>query len=168
MTSSIFHRYSHFLMLWCFFIDKLLGKLWNFSRGVTFSRITRYTLQNHALFVSTIIDYLFIAQKMRFSIKEFFSKCDQIRRKNADLVTFNEEILNGKVHFLCSGCHFYSLLINPSTPWGVKRFVLWFFLVFSDFFCFMIFSFPGCLSGINALDFFFFKIWIVFCSVSTF
>ena len=37
------------------------------------------------------------AQKMKFSIKDFFSKCDQIRR-----VTFTEEILNGKLHFLCS------------------------------------------------------------------
>ena len=34
------------------------------------------------------------AQKMKFSIKDFFSKCD--------LVTFTEEILNGKSHFLCS------------------------------------------------------------------
>ena len=34
------------------------------------------------------------AQKMKFSIKDFFSK--------ADLVTFTEEILNAKLHFLCS------------------------------------------------------------------
>ena len=34
------------------------------------------------------------AQKMKFSIKYFFSKCDQIRS--------TEEILNGKLHFLCS------------------------------------------------------------------
>ena len=32
------------------------------------------------------------AQKMKFSIKDFFSKCDQIRN------------LNEKLHFLCSGC----------------------------------------------------------------
>ena len=25
-------------------------------------------------------------------------------QETADLVTFTEEILNGKVHFLCSGC----------------------------------------------------------------
>ena len=31
---------------------------------------------------------------MKFSIKDFFSKCDQ--------VIFAEEILNGKLHFLCS------------------------------------------------------------------
>ena len=36
---------------------------------------------------------------MKFSIQGFFSKCDQ---KTADLVTFTEEILNGKLHFLCS------------------------------------------------------------------
>ena len=67
------------------------------------------------------------AQKMKFSMKNFFSKCDQIRRKlriwshllkkslmenfifctvpnpqfPADLVTFTEEILKGKLHFLC-------------------------------------------------------------------
>ena len=41
------------------------------------------------------------AQKMQFSIKGFFSKCDQIR-STADLVTFTEEIVNGKLHFLCS------------------------------------------------------------------
>ena len=29
---------------------------------------------------------------------DFFSKCDQIRRP-ADLITFTEEILNGKPHF---------------------------------------------------------------------
>ena len=37
---------------------------------------------------------------MKFSIKNFFSNCDQIR--NPDLVTFTEEILNGKLYFLCS------------------------------------------------------------------
>ena len=31
-------------------------------------------------------------------MKDFFSKCDQIR----NLVTFTEEILNGKLQFLCS------------------------------------------------------------------
>ena len=41
------------------------------------------------------------AQKMKFSIKDFFCKCDQ-PRETADLVTFTEKILNGKLHFLCS------------------------------------------------------------------
>ena len=39
-------------------------------------------------------------QKMKFSIKDFFSKCDHIRR---DLVTFTEKVLNKKLNFLCSG-----------------------------------------------------------------
>ena len=39
---------------------------------------------------------------MKFFIKDFLSKCDQISRKRADFVTFTEEILNGKLHFLCS------------------------------------------------------------------
>ena len=32
---------------------------------------------------------------MKFSIKDFVSNCDQIKK-------FTEEILNGKLHFLCS------------------------------------------------------------------
>ena len=40
-------------------------------------------------------------QKIQFSIRDFFSKCDQIPQFPADLVTFPEEISDGKVHFLC-------------------------------------------------------------------
>ena len=36
------------------------------------------------------------AQKVKFPIKDFFSKCDQIR------ITFTKEILNEKLHFLCN------------------------------------------------------------------
>ena len=39
------------------------------------------------------------AQKMKFSIKDFFSKCYQFP---ADLIAFTDEILNGNLHFLCS------------------------------------------------------------------
>ena len=40
------------------------------------------------------------AQKMKFSIKDCFSKCDQIRRKRLlKKVTFTKEIFNGKLHF---------------------------------------------------------------------
>ena len=41
------------------------------------------------------------SQKMKFSIKDFFSKCDQIQRK-LRIFTFTEEILDGKLQFLCS------------------------------------------------------------------
>ena len=42
------------------------------------------------------------AQKTKFPIKDFFSKCDQIRSFTVDLVSFTEEILNVQLHFLCS------------------------------------------------------------------
>ena len=38
---------------------------------------------------------------MKFSAKDFFSKCDQIC-SIGDLATFAEEIFNGKLHFLCN------------------------------------------------------------------
>ena len=37
----------------------------------------------------------------------------------ADLVTFTEEILNGKLHFLCSACHeddLRTILMSGATP----------------------------------------------------
>ena len=37
---------------------------------------------------------------MKFFIKDFFSKCDQIFIFPADLVTCTEEILNGKLNFI--------------------------------------------------------------------
>ena len=40
---------------------------------------------------------------MKIFIKDFFSKCDQ----TADLVTFTEEILNRKLHFLCSDIFYF-------------------------------------------------------------
>ena len=39
---------------------------------------------------------------MKFSIKDFFSKCDLNLQETADLATISEEILIGKLHFLCS------------------------------------------------------------------
>ena len=38
---------------------------------------------------------------MKFSIKDFFSKCDQFAEA-VDLVTFTAEILNRKLHSFCS------------------------------------------------------------------
>ena len=37
--------------------------------------------------------------KIKLSVKDFFRKCEP-----ADLVTFAEEILNEKLHLLCSEC----------------------------------------------------------------
>ena len=43
------------------------------------------------------------AQNMKFFIKDFFSKCDQVYSFLPDLVTFTEKILHGKLYILCSG-----------------------------------------------------------------
>ena len=53
-------------------------------------RKTFWTIYNHA-------------QKMKFSIKYFFSKFDQIRRK-LQIWSFTDEIFNEKLHFLQCQC----------------------------------------------------------------
>ena len=53
------------------------------------------------------------AQKMKFSIKDFFSKCDQIHRK-----------LNAKLHCLCSvGIGWPRFFLRVATTMISKRFV---------------------------------------------
>ena len=54
------------------------------------------------------------SQKIKFYIKDFFSKCDQIRSFQS-AVTFSEEILNGKLHVLCS------VLLSKGFPTWLKR-----------------------------------------------
>ena len=44
--------------------------------------------------------HFYTVQEMKFLIKDFCSKCDL--QETADLVTFTEEILNGKLHFSCT------------------------------------------------------------------
>ena len=44
------------------------------------------------------------AQKMKFSAKDLFSKCDQITVP-CGFGHITEEILDEKLHFLCSGSH---------------------------------------------------------------
>ena len=39
---------------------------------------------------------------MKYSIKDFYSN----QNPQVDLVTFTEELLNGKLYFLCSVCNF--------------------------------------------------------------
>ena len=39
---------------------------------------------------------------MKFFMKYFFSKCDANPQETADIVTFTEEVLNGKLDFMCS------------------------------------------------------------------
>ena len=60
-----------------------------------FSSRFRWTYLIYWLFWLEIFHY---TQKMKFSVKDFFSKRDQ----SANLVIFTEEIPNEKLHFLCS------------------------------------------------------------------
>ena len=69
----------------------LLPNFWYLKSWCCFNIIKKY--------------FAITAQKMKLSIKDLFSKCDQIHsflQFLADLVTFTEEILNEKLHFLCS------------------------------------------------------------------
>ena len=52
----------------------------------------------------------FTPQKVKFSIKDFFSICDQMWQETADLVTFTKEILNEKLHFLCSASSIFFIV----------------------------------------------------------
>ena len=53
-------------------------------------------------FLKGFIDITFTAQKKKFSIKDFFSKCDKNPQETADLVSFTKKTLNGGRYFLCS------------------------------------------------------------------
>ena len=64
---------------------------------------------------------------MKFSIKDFFSKSGLFRflqfpQETADLVTFTEEILNGKLHFLCSD-EIYTLILKYTFKIGIHSFM---------------------------------------------
>ena len=45
--------------------------------------------------------YAATAQKLKFPVKDFLSKCEQIQ-ETTDLFTFTKEIPNEKLRFLCS------------------------------------------------------------------
>ena len=51
--------------------------------------------------VNQLINVRYI-KKMKFFIKDFFSKCDQIREFPADFLTFTVETFTGNLHFLRS------------------------------------------------------------------
>ena len=52
-----------------------------------------------------LLEGKFTTQKRKFSIKDFFSKCDQTA-VSCDLVMFTEEILNRKLNCLCNGYNY--------------------------------------------------------------
>ena len=73
-----------------------------YTEAVKCAALLKVTILSRNIFL--IYSIMVTVQKMIFSIKYFFGKCDQNPQFPADLVTFTEEILNGKLHFLCSGC----------------------------------------------------------------
>ena len=64
---------------------------------VDFADDTTIFLRNFSFLtkIELVLELCDTTQKMKFSIKDFFSKYDQIRK-------FTVEIHNGKLHFLCS------------------------------------------------------------------
>ena len=60
------------------------------------------------------------AHKIKFSIKDFFSKCDQIRRFPADLVTFTEEIIKENFIFYVVSSTLNDELVENSVPFFIK------------------------------------------------
>ena len=55
-----------------------------------------------SLIMSNNLYSFVIAQKIKFSVKDFFSKCDQIRSYLRIWSHLLKKSLNGKHHFLCS------------------------------------------------------------------
>ena len=91
-------------MLYCQFYE--------IFKNAFFTELLRATASGYVIFwkLNGLLDYeaeaaspfekhINPAQKLKFSIKDFFGKCDQI---HADLVTCIEEMLNGKLPFLFS------------------------------------------------------------------
>ena len=61
-------------------------------------------IQNLSIFRTLVYSkpIAYTAQKLKFSIKDFCGLCEPNPQFPADLVTLTEEILNVKLHFLCS------------------------------------------------------------------
>ena len=64
-----------------------------------------------------------IAQKIKFSSKDFFNNCDQIRRFLRGFGHIYWRIRNGKFHFLCS-VDWKSLNLKKKAPRVVNKYAL--------------------------------------------
>ena len=90
-ASGFLHIYPSNEQLSCIMSDNCK---WCWLVKIIKESCKKYVTRIMAFFDSRFLLLCHTAKKMKFSIKDFFSKCD--------LVTFTEEILNGKLHFLCS------------------------------------------------------------------
>ena len=91
--TSMLHHTSFSVTLQDFVmkINWLFSQIW---------KIFIYLVENILQFKG-ISQILCTAQKMKLSIKDFFSKCDPIR-SFLRICHFTKKIFNGKLHFLCS------------------------------------------------------------------
>ena len=110
MDMKLFHEISNYkchqfktnILIYSHTTEKTIRFVW--GEGVGWGGGAASDIRAAAIKISTSLFYKFVqsntAQKMKFSTKDFFSKCDQIRRKSAGLVTFTEEILMKKFIFV--------------------------------------------------------------------
>ena len=100
LTSSL--RFHECMRCFLNSSNPIIPKKKKFCGKRTFFKMTFQKLgpPNICIFGLNHLITLGSAVKIKFSIKDFFSKCDQIRmQETADLVTFTEKILTGKLHF---------------------------------------------------------------------
>ena len=106
LTTCCIHPWWYYSKVQLHFFKKKFLKWWK-KRFVLYLKIFLLQLnESHCNSCLKIIRYT--AQKMKSSIKDFFSKWDQ-KMFPADLVIFTEEILSGKLHFLCSDNNWLNL-----------------------------------------------------------
>ena len=80
-------------------IYKCIATTCDSKKGLTKGEFKKKSCNDHVKSFRNEFYDTSTTEKTKFSIKDFFSKCDEI---HADLVTFTEEILNGKLQFFCS------------------------------------------------------------------
>ena len=100
LSSPIVIAFVYYSFVFFWLIDLPVGCIiwwYHFARG------SRFRIREEICdFSKSFCKFLYItSQWITFSLKDIFNKCDQIRI-HADLVTFIEEILNGKLHFSCN------------------------------------------------------------------
>ena len=99
MNDGGFINYKTSVTYYCF----SLSKLGRYSMKLLFQLFDKIQKMMMIIMKNVHFKYYgdfnpFTALKMKFSTKDFFSKCDF----DCDLIAFTGEINNGKLHFLCS------------------------------------------------------------------
>ena len=91
----------HLIKAGGFWVCFLIASVWEFGKVISCPTEDLIFSSGFAPRYTFIIAHaVIIAQKMKFSIKDSFIKCEQIR---TDLVTFTGEIHSGKNFSFCAG-----------------------------------------------------------------